>query len=429
MSALARYFKSRGKKVAGYDKTPSEITRALENEGMHIHFVDGVNQIDRDFKDIETTLIVYTPAIPQDNEELEYFQKNEFDVHKRARVLAEIANQGKSIAVGGTHGKTTTSSLITHIFNQNKAVASAFLGGIAKNAGTNFISGSTNTIILEADEFDRSFHQLTPDIALITAMDADHLDIYGTEAAIQEAFKGFASRVKPGGKLINKYGLPLEGISYGLTPKADYSANNIRIIEGRYHFELHTPTEKAFLNCGLPGRHNVENAVGAAAVCLEFGLTMDKVAKGIASFSGVARRFDVKVKTDKHIYIDDYAHHPEEIRAFLSSVRELYPDKKLTTIFQPHLYSRTRDFADGFAETLALTDQLVLLDIYPARENPIPGVTGKWLFDKIQLKDKHFIDKKSIKNWVTENNPELLVTIGAGDIDRLVQPLTDLLST
>lgn len=429
MSALARYFKSRGKKVAGYDKTPSEITRALENEGMHIHFVDGVGQIDRDFKDIETTLIVYTPAIPADSEELEYFQKNEFDVYKRARILAEIANQGKSIAVGGTHGKTTTSSLITHIFNQNKAVASAFLGGIAKNAGTNFISGSTNTIILEADEFDRSFHHLAPDIALITAMDADHLDIYGTEAAIQEAFKGFAGRIKEGGKLIHKYGLPLTGISYGLTKAADYSATEIRIENGTYGFTLNTPAgDKIAMTTGLPGRHNVENAVGAAAVCLEFGLPKEKVAKGIASFTGVARRFDVKVKTDNHVYIDDYAHHPEEIRAFLSSIRELYPNKKITAIFQPHLYSRTRDFAEGFAETLALADELVLLDIYPAREKPIPGVTGKWLFSKIPLQKKCLIDKKDVKNWVATNQPELLVTIGAGDIDRLVQPLTDMLS-
>jgi len=428
MSALARYFKSRGKRVAGYDRTPSDITKALESEGIAVHFVDSVGQIDRDYRNIETTLVVYTPAIPEDCEELVYFQKNGFDVLKRARVLALIANQGKSIAVGGTHGKTTTSSLITHIFNQNKAVASAFLGGIAKNAGTNFISGSTNTIILEADEFDRSFHELEPDIALITAMDADHLDIYGTEAAIQEAFKGFAKRVKPNGKLIYKHGLPLTGISYGLTAEADYAAHNIQIENGAYHFDLHSPTQKAHFTCGLPGRHNVENAVGAAAVCLEFGLPMEKVVKGIATFKGVARRFDVKVNTESCVYIDDYAHHPEEIRAFLNSVKELYPNKKITAIFQPHLYSRTRDFAEGFAETLALADELVLLDIYPAREKPIPGVTGKWLFNKINLKNKHLLDKKEVKEWVTAKRPELLVTLGAGDIDRLVQPLTDLLS-
>ena len=429
MSALARYFKSRGKLVAGYDRTPSDITKALENEGIAVHFVDSVGQIDRDYKNIESTLVVYTPAIPEDCEELEYFQKNGFDVLKRARVLAEIANHGKSIAVGGTHGKTTTSSLITHIFNQNKAVASAFLGGIAKNAGTNFISGSTNTIILEADEFDRSFHQLEPDIALITAMDADHLDIYGTEAAIQEAFQGFAKRVKPNGKLVHRVGLPLTGISYGLSADADYSATEIRIENGTYGFTLNTPAgEKIKITTGLPGRHNVENAVGAAAVCLEFGLTMEKVAKGIASFNGVSRRFDVKVNTESCVYIDDYAHHPEEIRAFLNSVRELYPNKKITAIFQPHLYSRTRDFAEGFAETLALADELVLLDIYPAREKPIPGVTGIWLFNKIELKNKHLIDKKEVKDWVAAKRPELLVTLGAGDIDRLVQPLTDLLS-
>ena len=429
MSALARYFKSREKNVAGYDKSPSPLTKALSEEGIAIHYTAGVNQIDWAFKNIEKTLVVYTPAISTTNEELVYFMSNGFDVYKRAHILAEIANQGRSIAVGGTHGKTTTSSLITHIFNQHKPIASAFLGGIAKNAGTNFIGGSSQTIILEADEFDRSFHHLKPDIALITAMDADHLDIYGTPEAIEEAFISFSQRVKADGKLIHKIGLKdLDGITYGLDPKADYNATNVQITDGAYTFTLQTPKGDQWpITCGLPGRHNVENAVGAAAACIEFGVSVEKVAKGIASFSGVARRFDVHVKTDQHIYIDDYAHHPEEIRAFLSSVREFYPNKKITAIFQPHLYSRTRDFAHGFAETLALADTLILMDIYPARELPIAGITSDWLFSKIPLSHKMRMGFEDIKNYIRQESPELVVTIGAGDIDKLVQPLIEIL--
>jgi UDP-N-acetylmuramate--alanine ligase len=428
MSALARYFKGKHKRVGGYDKTPSDITKALEKEGISVHFIDGVSQIDRDFKDIETTLVVYTPAIPGDHEELTYFRQNDFDVFKRARILAEIANQGKSIAVAGTHGKTTTSSLITHIFNQNKAVASAFLGGIAKNAGSNFISGSGKTVILEADEFDRSFHQLEPDVALITAMDADHLDVYGTAQALQQAFADFAKRVKPSGTLILRHGLPLHGITYGLTEEADYHASEIFIEKGTYHFTLHTPKgDKRQLTSGLPGRHNVENAVGAAAACLEYGLSMDKVAKGIAGFRGVTRRFDVHVHNERYIYIDDYAHHPEEIRALLSSVREMFPNKKITAIFQPHLFSRTKDFALAFAEVLSLPDALIMMDIYPAREKPIPGITSKWLMTKIDLADKKLMTADEIKEYIALDPPELLVTLGAGDIDRLVQPLKEIL--
>ncbi len=428
MSALARYFKSRNKRVAGYDKTPTDITKALEKEGITIHFVDGVSQIDRDYKDIESTLVVFTPAIPSDNEELVYFRQNNFDVYKRARILAEIANQGKSIAVAGTHGKTTTSSLITHIFNQNKAMASAFLGGIAKNAGSNFISGSGKTVILEADEFDRSFHQLEPDIALITAMDADHLDIYGTPQALEQAFADFAKRVKPSGTLILRHGLPLHGITYGLTKDADYHAKAIRIENGTYSFTLVTPEgEEREVTTGLPGRHNVENAVGAAAACLEYGVTMDKVVKGITSFTGVARRFDVHVKNDNYIYIDDYAHHPEEIRALLNSIREMYPGKKITAVFQPHLYSRTKDFALGFAEVLALPDELIMLEIYPAREKPMAGITSKWLMSKIELEDKKLMTPDEVKEFVALTPPELLVTMGAGDIDRLVQPIKEIL--
>jgi len=428
MSALARYFKSRDLNVAGYDKTPSAITKALENEGIPVHFTDGVSQISSDFKEIEKTLVVYTPAIPVGSEELNYFNQNGFDVFKRARVLAEIANIGKSIAVGGTHGKTTTSSLIAHIFNQKSHKVSAFLGGIAKNFETNFIAGSSDIVVLEADEFDRSFHFLEPDIALITSMDADHLDVYGTDEKIQEAFSDFAKRIKPNGKVVAKYGLPLEGIKYGLTPKADYSANDITIRDGRYHFTLATKDgQKASITTGLPGRHNVENAVGAAAACLEFGLPLPQVVSGIESFTGVIRRFDLRVRNEKHIYIDDYAHHPEEISAFLKSVREMYPGKKISAIFQPHLFTRTRDFISGFAESLALADELILLDIYPAREEAIPGVTSEWLLSIIELANKKLLTKKETLAWVTSAQPELLITIGAGDIDRLVEPITAIL--
>lgn len=429
MSALARYFLGRGKNVAGYDKTPTALTETLQKEGISIHFQAGINQIDAAFKNIEKTLVIYTPAISTENEELAYFLENGFQVLKRARVLAEIANAGYSIAVGGTHGKTTTSSLIAHIFNQHKKEVSAFLGGISKNIESNFVHGSSNTIVLEADEFDRSFHQLSPDIALITAMDADHLDIYGSEAAIVEAFTGFAERVKPNGALIHKYGLPLSGITYGLVPQADFFADDISVQDGKFHFTLHAPNDQQItLTTGLPGRHNIENAVGAAAVCYTYGLDLQTISSGIATFGGVVRRFDVRVKTESHVYIDDYAHHPEEIRAFLQAVRELYPNKKVTAVFQPHLYSRTRDFADGFAQALLSADELILLPIYPAREAPIAGITTEWLASKINAKAAKVLDAHHALKYLEEKMPELVVTIGAGDIDKLVKPLTQILS-
>lgn len=429
MSALARYFKAKGLRIQGYDKTASPLTRALSKEGIDIHFEDSVNNISRFHKEIEHTLVVYTPAIPEDNEELKYFMNNGFEVLKRAMVLAEIANTGHSIAVGGTHGKTTTSSLIAHIFNQDQNEAWAFLGGLVKPNKTNFFQGKTETVVLEADEFDRSFHHLEPEIAIITSMDADHLDIYGTKEKIQEAFTDFAARVKPKGKVIVREDIPIKGITYGFSGQAHYNILDVRIENGTYGFVLSNKKHVDLkLTTGLPGRHNVENAAAAAAACLEFGLSADQVKRGIASFEGVWRRFDVRLKTPDHIYIDDYAHHPEEIRAFLNSVREMYPDKKITAIFQPHLYSRTKDFFRGFAEVLAMPDELILLNIYPAREKPIPGVTSTWLLDKIDLKNKQVLAKKEALAFVEEQRPELLVTMGAGDIDRLVDPLTKTLS-
>lgn len=428
MSALARYFKSRDLHVEGYDKTPTALTKSLQNEGIFVHFVDGVSQISAACRNIENTLVVYTPAIPADSEELNYFLKNGFDVYKRSQVLAAIANQGKSIAVGGTHGKTTTSSLIAHIYNQKKNIASAFLGGIAKNGETNFTAGSSDVIVLEADEFDRSFHFLEPHIAVITSMDADHLDVYGTTEKIQEAFAEFAKRVRPGGKVIHAYGLPLSGITYGFDAAANYRATNIGIADGQYNFTLNTPTgESIQTHCGLPGRHNVENALGAAAACLENGLTLDRVASGIASFGGVARRFDVHINTPECVYIDDYAHHPQEIKALVGSVREMYPNKKITAVFQPHLFSRTRDFADGFAEELSKVDELILLEIYPAREKPMAGVSGEWLLDKVTLANKSLLTSQAVLEKIKIEKPAVLLTIGAGDIDRLVAPIVKIL--
>jgi len=429
MSALARYFKSRGCSVEGYDKTPSRLTDSLQKEGINVHFIDSIGQISHSFKDIEQTLVVYTPAIPTDNEQLQYFTKNNFDVEKRARVLAAIAGRGKSIAVAGTHGKTTTSSLITHIYNQKRAYASAFLGGISKNSETNFTAGSSDVVILEADEFDRSFHHLQPYAALITSMDADHLDIYGTEANIKEAFREFAKRVKPEGKLVSRHDLNLGGTTYGFDTSADYYATDIRVENGQYHFTLHLPNGNQLpLKTGMPGRHNVENAVGAAAICLECGLSIERISSGIETFQGVARRFDVRLNKANHIYIDDYAHHPEEIKAFLASVREMYPGKKMTAIFQPHLFSRTHDFATGFAKELSAADVLILMEIYPAREKPLPGITADWLMEMVQAPVKMKLSAKEIQQYITREKPELLLTIGAGDIDRLVEPISRILS-
>lgn len=429
MSALARYFKSRNVHVAGYDKTETPLTKKLQKEGIEITFSEGISHIPEPYKNKEKTLVVYTPAVPASNAQFNYFSTNLYRVLKRAQVLAAIANTGQCIAIGGTHGKTTTSSLVAHIFNQTTPVASAFLGGISANAQSNFVAGSSDVVVLEADEFDRSFHQLKPQIALITSMDADHLDIYENAQNIEAAFGEFASRVVAGGSTVVKYGLPLAGTTYGLHPEADYSAQNIEVKNGKYHFTLHTKSgEIAETFCGLPGRHNVENAVGAAAVCHTFGLPLSQIISGIKTFTGVARRFDVHVKSNQHIYVDDYAHHPAEIKALLASLREMYPGKKITAIFQPHLYSRTRDFASDFASALAATDRLFLLDIYAAREEPIPGVSAQWLLNKIEMSDKQLASPNEVLTTLESSLPELVVTMGAGDIDKLVPQITKILS-
>ncbi|RYY18812.1 MAG: UDP-N-acetylmuramate--L-alanine ligase, partial [Chitinophagaceae bacterium] len=377
----------------------------------------------------ESTLIIYTPAIPKDSAILNFFIRKGFVLHKRSQVLGLISAGRYTVAVAGTHGKTTTSCLIAHILKDSGVDCSAFLGGISSNYQTNVLFGKNNIVVVEADEYDRSFLTLQPDIAVITSMDADHLDIYGDHAQLTESFTLFASQIKGGGILIRKQGLPLEsGHTYSISDNADSIAFNIRIENGSYYFDFRNSevTIKDIL-LGMAGSHNVENAVAAIEVCLRLGASADAVKQALASFKGVKRRFEYIVKNDGHIFIDDYAHHPEELRAAISSVKKLYPGKKLTTIFQPHLFTRTRDFADGFAEVLDMSDELLMLDIYPARELPIDGVDAELILSKMKLWNKRKCGKQEAVDIVESEKPELLLTVGAGDIDQLVQPLKQVL--
>ena len=427
MSAIARYYNSRGLKVSGYDKTPSPLTEALESEGIEVHYEDNTDYIP---KDVEETLVVYTPAIPKDMGELVYVQENGYRVIKRSQMLGEITRGQRCMAVAGTHGKTTTSTLVSHLFASSGEGCSAFLGGISKNYNSNLLTSSNDVVVVEADEFDRSFLQLFPEIAVITSMDADHLDIYGDEAHIHEAFKAFASQVS--GTVIAKWGLDITAAdtkarimtyAYG-NPQADFYAEVLE--NGR--FNLHYPGG-VIEDCvvGIPGWVNIENATGAAAIALTYGIEQGKIREALATFSGVKRRFDLQVKRPGCVYIDDYAHHPEEISAALSSIRKAYPDMKMTVVFQPHLYTRTRDFAPEFAQALSLADRLILLDIYPARELPIPGVTSEIIFKDVSCKEKILIRREELMDTLAKENIELLVTVGAGDIDRFVGPIADML--
>ena len=379
MSGLARYFKKRGADVHGYDKTPTPLTDTLESENISVFFEDQVNQIPLQFKKNDPgTLIIYTPAIPKDSAILEYFRSGGFSVKKRSEVLGIISKGMFTIAVAGTHGKTTTSSIIAHLLKDSGYDCSAFLGGIATNYKSNILFGENNTMVVEADEYDRSFLTLHPDIAIITSMDADHLDIYGDAGQLTESFKLFAGQLKPGGVLVNRKDLDLEGgQTYAANEEADIQARNIRVEEGHFIFDfINRSSTLENLQLALPGVHNIENALAAIQVALLLEIPEASIRTALANFKGVKRRFEYIVRTPGHIYIDDYAHHPEELRACLTAVRTLFPGRKLTTIFQPHLFSRTRDFASGFAEVLAMTDELILLDIYPARELPIPGITS-----------------------------------------------------
>ena len=398
MSAIARYFKFKGLNVAGYDKTESELTDTLQKEGIDVHYVDNVDFIP---KDIENTLVVYTPAIPHDLKELKYVMDNGYNVFKRSKVLGEITDGERCLAVSGTHGKTTTSTLTAHILDESGEGCSAFLGGISKNYDTNLLMSHTPTVVVEADEFDRSFLQLHPEIAVITAMDADHLDIYGDLEHVHEAFKAFASQVS--GTVIAKLGLDITSkdtnakiLRYHYNdPKADFYARNPQPDKlGYFSFDIVWPGGVIEgVKCGTPGWVNVENSVAAAAICLTYGLKPEAIKHAIGTFQGVKRRLDIHVNTEKISYIDDYAHHPKELSTAISSMRDIFPGRKLTAIFQPHLYTRTRDFADDFAAALSKVDKLILLDIYPAREEPIPGVTSEIIFDKVTAPEKVMLHK------------------------------------
>jgi len=422
MSALARYFVANGKQVAGYDKTMTEITISLQNLGVSIHFEDNINKISSEFLNRENTLIVYTPAVPKDHSELNYFKSNNFEVLKRSAVLGEITKQTTCLAVAGTHGKTTTTSILGHLLYVCDVPVTAFLGGISENYNSNLILKGTEVTVVEADEFDRSFLTLSPDLACITSMDADHLDIYGDASELVKTFRDFSKCVKPNGKLFVKNGLPLKGITYGVDDNSDYSAKNIRIKEGGYVFDVQTPNGRyKDFKFNLPGRHNLSNAIIALAMAVEYGCSHNQLAIGLASYKGVKRRFSYQIKTEDFVFIDDYAHHPEEIKAVYQAVREMYPNKKVLAIFQPHLYSRTRDFIDEFAEGLSKFDELLLLDIYPARELPIEGITSEWLLKKVQNSNKKLIQKSELIEEIKKSDATVVLTIGAGDIGEEVK--------
>ena len=432
MSAIARYYNFKGLKVSGYDKTPSELTHALESEGIEVHYEDNIDFIP---KDVEDTLVVYTPAIPKDMGELVYVQEHGYRVIKRSRMLGEIAEGQRCLAVAGTHGKTTTSTLLAHIFQDSEEGCSAFLGGISKNYDTNLLVSRNETIVAEADEFDRSFLQLFPEIAVITSMDADHLDIYSDIKNMHEAFKAFAGQVS--GTVITKVGLPVTSedtkaniLRYSYDdPDADFYASEIKVDEcGYFTFKLNHPGG-VIEDCkvGIPGWINVENAVAASAIALTYGLEPEKVRHALGTFQGVKRRFDIHVNTPKCSYIDDYAHHPKEIAAAISSMRDIFQGRKLTAIFQPHLYTRTRDFADEFAQALSNVDKLIMLDIYPAREEPIPGVTSEIIFDKVTAPEKVIMVKEELMDYLKDEPIDTLITFGAGNIDRFIGPITEML--
>lgn len=422
MSALARYFVAQGKSVAGYDKTKTEITEALVELGIDVHFEDTVDQIPAAFLDKEQTLIVYTPAIPKDHAEFNFFKDQNFEILKRSAVLGEITKNTFCLAVAGTHGKTTTTSILGHLLYECNVPVTAFLGGVSENYNSNFILNGTEVTVVEADEFDRSFLTLSPDMAAITSMDADHLDIYGEAAELEKSFVEFTKKLKPNGKLFVKNGLPLEGITYGIEDDADYAAQNIKIINGSYEFDVKTPNETLHnFKFNLPGRHNLSNALIALAMSVEYGIPHHQLAKALASYKGVKRRFTYQIKTDNLVFIDDYAHHPEEINAVHQAVREMYPNKKVLAIFQPHLYSRTRDFADDFGKSLSQFDEVLLLDIYPARELPMEGITSEWLLTKIENNNKKLVQKSALISEILASNAPVILTIGAGDIGEQVK--------
>jgi len=425
MSALARYVKLLGKTVFGYDKTPTKLTNELIHEGIDITFTDAITEIDFSLINEQNTLVVYTPAIPKSNSILEFFNSEEYTVIKRAKLLGEVTKNTLCLAVAGTHGKTTTSAILGHLLAQCNMPVTAFLGGIAENYNSNFISKGVEITVVEADEFDRSFLQLSPDIACITSMDADHLDIYGSAASLESSFKEFAQLVPKKENFFYKKGLPLEGQSVAIDEPADFQAQNITIDNGSYLFDLKTPNELIKgLRFSLPGHHNLHNAITALGMAISAGTPTPSLPEALHSFKGVRRRFSYKIRRDDLILIDDYAHHPTELNALFQAVSEMYPTEEKLIVFQPHLFSRTQDFVDDFALSLAQFDEVLLLDIYPAREVPIAGVTSSWLCDKILIGNKKVISKEMLSESVQKSACKVKLLVGAGDIGAEVERIT-----
>ena len=437
MSALVRYFINKGMVVAGYDKTPSELTRQLESEGALLHYEEDVQQIPRACRDARQTLVIYTPAVPDSHKELVYFRSNGFEIQKRAQVLGTLTRTHKGLCVAGTHGKTSTSSMCAHIMHQSHADCNAFLGGITKNYGTNYILSKSDYVVIEADEFDRSFHWLRPWMTVITATDPDHLDIYGTKEAYLESFRHYTTLIQPGGALIIHKGLEMKAdvqpgvrtYEYGLD-EGDFHAENIRIGNGEIVFDFVSPIENvADVKLGHPIPINVENAVAAMAMAQLCDCDAEELRYGIKTYKGVDRRFDFKVKNDRHVLLSDYAHHPQEIYQSAKSMRELYADRKITAIFQPHLYTRTRDFYKDFASALSQLDEVILCDIYPAREQPIEGVTSKLIYDNLAPGvEKSMVKKDDVLKLVSERDFDVLIVLGAGDLDNLVPQMAEIIS-
>ena len=437
MSALARYFNFLGKKVEGYDKTPSSLTKELEKEGIPVHYNDDLEKVPA-IAEKDSTLVIYTPAVPTAFPEMEYFRKNDFHLYKRSRVLGILTSGKKCIAIAGTHGKTSVTTMTAHLFKNSSVDCTAFMGGISKNYGTNLLLPANNSdlIVVEADEFDRSFIQLHPQTAVITYMDADHLDIYGNHQEVINSFNDFVGQVNEGGSLLFRSGLTIDKsrnkeisyYSYSITEDADFSASNIFVKDGSYHFDLKTPFGSIKELClSYPGLMNVENAVAACGLALLNGVTAEEIREALSHYKGVERRFDFRYQSKKTIYIDDYAHHPRELEATIKSVRDLFPGKKITGIFQPHLFTRTRDFAPEFAQSLDLLDEALLMEIYPAREEPINGVDTGIILDQMKLGNRVRCNKNDFPQILDHYNPEILLTLGAGDIDRLADPIVEYL--
>lgn len=438
MSALARYFKFTGRNVAGYDRTPTALTRAMQAEGIDVHFEDDIRKIPSNW-DPASTLAVFTPALPEDHKELSWFREKPIGLLKRAKVLGLVCNERSGIAVSGTHGKTTVSTMVANILNKTYTGCGAFLGGISKNFGTNLLLPKVESpwIVVEADEFDRSFLHLTPQLALVTSIDADHLDIYGQKDKIVESFEKFISQIQPGGKLVIKKGVELNTsktsatiYTYSLKGDSDFRTENLQLNSegGFYQFDIRTPGG-VIADCKMnyPGLLNVENAVGAASLAFLAGATPNEIKSGLEDYQGVIRRFDVRFRNEKYIYIDDYAHHPEELKAIISSVKELYKGRKLTGIFQPHLYSRTRDFSAEFAASLDLLDTAILIPLYPAREEPIRGISSAIIFNQMKTQDKHLVTKPEMLEILKNDNCDIVLTMGAGDIDGLAGDIIEIL--